>query len=99
MDDYNYHISKELNNLLIREGENLPIQKYDPDAKAWITDWDMLAIYTGSIIAIPISREDAMNIIRNGGKDGKNYKIKIICEYEKERQEWEALSAEEQHKW
>lgn len=71
MDEYNYHISKELNNLLIREGKNLPIQKYDPDAKAWITDWDMLAIYTGSIMAIPISREDAMNIIRNGGKDGK----------------------------
>lgn len=28
-----------------------------------------------------------------------NYKIKIICEYEKERQEWEALSPEEQHEW
>lgn len=46
MDKYNYHISKELNNLLIREGNNLPIQKYDFDAKAWITDWDMIAIYT-----------------------------------------------------
>lgn len=28
-----------------------------------------------------------------------NYKVKIICEYEKERQEWEALSPEEQHEW
>lgn len=46
MDEYNYHISKELNNLLIREGKNLPIQKYDFDAKARITDWDMIAIYT-----------------------------------------------------
>lgn len=71
MEEYNYHISKELNNLLIREGENLPIQKYDPDAKDWITDWDMLAIYTGRIMAIPISREDAMSIIENRGKNGK----------------------------
>lgn len=71
MEEYNYHISKELNNLLIREGENLPIQKYDPDVKDWITDWDMLAIYTGRIMAIPISREDAMSIIENRGKNGK----------------------------
>lgn len=71
MEEYNYHISKELNNLLIREGKNLPIQRYDPDAKDWITDWDMLAIYTGRIMAIPISREDAMSIIENRGKNGK----------------------------
>ena len=69
MDEYNYHISKELNNLLIREGENLPIQKYDIDAKAWITDWDMLAIYTGRIMAIPISKEQAMNIVKNKGEN------------------------------
>lgn len=69
MDEYNYHISKELNNLLIREGKNLPIQKYDFDAKARIMDWDMLAIYTGSIMAIPISKEEAMNIIKNKGEN------------------------------
>ncbi len=70
MDEYNYHISKELNSLLIREGENLPIQKYDHNARAWITDWDMLAIYTGRIMAIPISKKEAMNIIENrGGND------------------------------
>ena len=69
MDEYNYHISKELNNLLIREGNNLPIQKYDFDAKARIMDWDMIAIYTGSIMAIPISKEEAMNIIKNKGEN------------------------------
>lgn len=69
MDDYNYHISRELNNLLIREGKNLPIQKYDSDAKAWITDWDMLTIYTGRIMAISISGEDAMSIIENRGEN------------------------------
>lgn len=68
MDKYNYHICKELNNLVIRKGKNLPIQRYDPDGKVWITDWDMLAVYTDNIIAIPISKEEARKIIGKGGK-------------------------------
>ena len=68
MDKYNYHICKELNNLVIRKGKNLPIQRYDPDGKVWLTDWDMLAVYTGNIIAIPISKEEARKIIGKGGK-------------------------------
>lgn len=64
MSKYNYHISKELNNLIIREGEELPIQRYDPIKKDWITDWDMLAIYTGSIMAIPISKEEVSKLLK-----------------------------------
>ena len=66
MSKYNYHISKELNNLIIREGENLPIQRYDLTKKDWITDWDMLAIYTGSIMAIPISKEEVSKLLKIG---------------------------------
>ena len=33
MDDYNYHISRELDNLLIREGEDLTIQKNNSNFK------------------------------------------------------------------
>lgn len=64
MSKYNYHISKELNNLIIREGEELPIQRYDPIKNDWITDWDMLAIYTGSIMAIPISKEEVSKLLK-----------------------------------
>lgn len=66
MSKYNYHISKELNNLIIRESENLPIQRYDSIKKDWITDWDILAIYTVSIMAIPISKEEVSKLLKIG---------------------------------
>ncbi|HHW94560.1 MAG TPA: hypothetical protein GX736_01325 [Mogibacterium sp.] len=61
---YNYYFAYE-DEILIRAGKSLPIQRFDNKSKEWVTDWDMCGIFSGDILSKHISLEEAEKMIFN----------------------------------
>ena len=61
--DYTYYIAYDDGNIIIRDHENVPIQRYDKERKEWVTDWNMCGIYSGDIPVKVISKEEAERMI------------------------------------
>lgn len=66
---YFYCIAYKDGNLLIRYNKDGQIERYDANNKKWVFDIEMAAIFTDKMPSRPISKEDAMNIIKNRGEN------------------------------
>ncbi|MBF0995485.1 MAG: hypothetical protein HXK82_08805 [Lachnospiraceae bacterium] len=56
---YEYYLAYDDGNILIRDRNDGPIQKYDGKLRSWVDDWNMCGIYSGDIAARKISEEEA----------------------------------------